>query len=397
MNKTTIIWVLALLLALNLALAIGIRPAKTELISDKVKHLESQFWVVNNDQREFSTKIYLEGEMSQYVQLQTEQLTFRQDDDSLPVSFIVNLPEAVPPGLSTAVIVVEEELPAAADIISSKIILKHKINIQGPYPDKYLTAKLNFHDLGDKIEFVSEVENLGQLDLQEVQTKFYVNDKQQQQHTLETETTPLPTKENKLLRAVLEKDLFELGQFEVSAVTFYDDQQVELTKSLLVGRPEVDITYFDQYFKAFKINEYSMDLLNKWNREVENVYVDVEVKRDEQKIDEFRTKSVDVEGLATERINDYFDARDKSPGKLTFEMIVNFWNTYKMEQKTFQGELLAEEEYSKLPLAGGAAEPALGKTVGKTIVWVLVPILFIGLVIFLYFRYYKPRKDRDDF
>ena len=394
MNKITLTWLVVLFLTFNLALAIGIRPAKTEMISDNLKHLEGQFWVVNNDQREFSTKIYLEGEMSQYVTITTNQLTFRQDTDALPITFTVNLPETVPPGTSTAVIVIEEELPSAADTISSKIVLKHKINIQGPYPDKYIITKLNFHDQGDKIEFVSEIENLGKLNLEKVQTKFYVNDKQQQTHTLETEVTPLQTKENKLLRAALEKDLFELGQFEVSAVTIYDDQQVELTKSLLVGKPEVDITYFDQYFKAFKINEYSMDLLNKWNKEVENVYVDVQVKRDEQKIDEFRTKSVDIAGLTTERINDYFDARDKSPGKLTFEMIVNFWNTYKMEQKTFQGELLPEEEFNQLPLTGRAAESTFSTTVGKTITWLLIPIILISFILFLYFKYIKPRKDR---
>ncbi len=198
-------------------------------------------------------------------------------------------------------------------------------------------------------------------------------------------------------KGTLEKDLFELGEFEVSAVTTYDDQKIELTKTLIVGKPEVEITYFDKFFKANSLNEYSLDLWNKWNEQVENVYVDVEVKRDNQKIDEFRTKSVDIPALMTERVNDYFDAREQYPGKLTFEMVVNFWNTYQMEQKTFQAELLPEEEYEKLPLTGAAIGKPL--SLPTVLLWVFVPLIMIGLIGYLiwYFKKNKGRKKKNEF
>lgn len=392
MNKKIIIYALALMLTLSLALALGVRPAQTTIISDESKTGIVEIWVVNNDQREFTVKVYLEGEMSQYITLETEELAFRADDDAKPIRFIANLPDSVPPGVSTANVVIEEGLPSLdANVISSKVVLKHKVVVQGPYPDLYLKPKLNFHDRGEYIEFVSEVKNLGKKDIQQVQTKFYVNDKQQQAHTLETETTSLQTKENKLLTSWLEKDLFELGEFEVSAVTTYDGQTVEMIKSLLVGRPEVDITYFDEYFQAYKINEYTMDLQNKWNKEVKNVYVDVEVKRDEQEIDEFRTKSVDIEGLATERVNDYFDVRDKSPGKITFEMIVNFWNTYQMDKKIFQGELLTEEQAQSI--VGKAFGPGKSFFTSSAFSIILTAILLVAVAIFIFYRFNKKRKE----
>src|SRR3989338_3318548 len=251
-----ILWIMVVLLSINLALAIGIRPAKTTIESEQTKSLCGQFWVVNNDQMDFSAKVYIEGEMSQYITLNTKELQFRSDTDSLPVDFSLNLPSSIPPGTSSANIVVEQALESSTDnVISSKVVLKHKIIVQGPYPEKYIVASVNFHDTGNQIEFVSEVENLGKQDLQEVQTKFYVNDKQQQAQTKETETTSLKTNENKLLKTSVNKDIFDLGEFEVSAITTYDGQQVEVVKKLVVGEPKIEISYFDKFLIANKINQ----------------------------------------------------------------------------------------------------------------------------------------------
>lgn len=399
MKLKIIAWALVLLLAVQLVVAIGIRPAKTTLISENARDYSEKFWIVNNEGREFLVDVYVEGEMGEYITLKEKTISFRSDDEAKAVEFEVHLPEDVPPGISTANIVVEEKLTGTdpKNVISSKIVLKHKIIIEGPYPDKYIKAKLNFHEQSNTIKFVSEVENLGKLDIDQIKTTFYVNDKEQQQQILETETTTLPKKENKLLSAEIARDAFELGEFEVSAVTKYDDQQVELVQKLLVGRPEVDITYFDKYFVANKINQYAMELLNKWNQKVENVYVDVEIKKDDQKIDQFRTKSVDIEGEMVKRINDYFDARGKVEGKYVFEMVINFWNSYRMDQKTFEVELLTDEEFKDVS-SGNMNAALVGNAAGSggngalwTIMGILLGILAVA-GIYIGYRY-RHRKE----
>ena len=57
------------------------------------------------------------------------------------------------------------------------LIIKHKIIILGPYPEKYITAKLNFQEQDNVVEFVSEVNNLGQKDINDLQTTYqsYLN------------------------------------------------------------------------------------------------------------------------------------------------------------------------------------------------------------------------------
>ena len=404
-------WIIVLILGLQLVLALGIRPAKTTLIFEEGRDHQETFWVVNNEGREFSVRIAVGGEMAQYVTLHTKELTFRSDDGALPVEFEVHLPEEVPPGISLATIIVEEDLPSSLpDTISSKIVLKHDLLVQGAYPDKYIVAKLNFHESANQIRIVSEVENLGKKDIGTLQTTFYVNDKQQQVRTLETETVPLKTKENKLLAATITRSAFDLGEYQVSAVTRYDDQIVEIVKKLIVGQPDVEITYFDKYFTAYKVNPYSMDLLNKWNQQLENVFVNVEVKKEGKKIDEFRTKSVDLEAEMTKRIEDYFDARDKGPGTYTFDMMVNFWKVVSDAQKTFhfESELLAEGKVPSPAALAGAAGSSLdrnkdrGEQTGKSslfpMLWWLLAVaalaVFLGLGGYVLWRY-RHRKEYE--
>ncbi|MBU0470120.1 MAG: hypothetical protein KKA62_05240 [Nanoarchaeota archaeon] len=400
MKQKIIVGIFVLLLTLQLVDAVGIRPAKTNLIFEEGKDYSKTIWVVNNEQRDLTVSIYVEGEMKEYVSVSQKTVTLRSDDDSKEIGVEVHLPENVPAGTSTANIVFEETLDEAGseNVVSSKVVLKHKVLIEGPYPDKYVKAKLNFQEQGNLISFVSEVENLGKEEVESVKTTFYVNDKKQELQTLETEETSLGKKENKLLSTKIAKDVFEQGEFEVSAVTTYDDQKVEVVKKLLVGKPRVEMTYFDKYFIANKINQYSMDLLNKWNQQIKNVYVDVEVSKDNQKIDQFRTKSVDLDAETMKRISDYFDARDKDEGKYVFKMIVNFWNNIQMDQEEFQVELLTEDQFEEVSKGNiNAAVVGKASSEGSSFSGGLIAIIIVGLLalismIFVGYRYFTREE-----
>ncbi len=346
------LFLLLLLPLMPSAAALGIRPAKTTILAEETlaegnPPITGQFWVVNDEQRQFTMDVSVDGELVPYVTLHTKELSFRPDDAALPVLFEIHLPSSVPPGTSTANIAVMEVLESSSpNTISSVIVLKHRLIVQGEYPDKYVEAALNFYDSGKDIQLVSEIRNLGKENIGRLYTTFYVNDRQQQAHTLTTEESTLKTQETARLQTALGKDLFEQGEFDVSAITTYDDQQIELTKTLLVGQPEVEITYFNPYFIAYTINQYSMDLWNRWNKELKNVYVDVTVQKDSQQIDAFRTRSVDIEGEMIKRITDYLNANDKGPGRYTFQMTVHFWNLVRMDDRqfTFESEFLTEKD-----------------------------------------------------
>ena len=394
MNKKTMIWIIAFILSINLVLAIGVRPANTIISSEDSSNYEGKFWVVNTEAKDFIAKISLEGEISEYINLENEEINFREDDDSKEISFKVNLQKTLPPGGLSGKIVITEELPQqVSEGLGSRIILKHKVTIEGPYPDKYIKAKLNIRENQDEILFVSEVENLGKKDVDKLKTTFYVNDKKQIEQKVETEQTSLKKKENKLLYGRLEKDLFEKGAFSVSALTTYDGQTIELVKEMIVGKPEIEITYFDKFFMANKINQYSLDLLNQWNKKINHVFADITFKKDGKVIDEFRTKSIDIEGETTQRIRDYFDAEGRDPGKDSFSIVVNFWNNYKMDQKEFEAELLDEKEYNLVGQANAAGYQS-ASDFSVSLGWIVAFIIAIIFAAYVGYRY-KHKEEYE--
>tara|TARA_Y100000310_G_C20636230_1_gene791299 strand:+ start:130 stop:1251 length:1122 start_codon:yes stop_codon:yes gene_type:complete len=343
MNRKIVLWILVLLFVVSTATAIGLRPTKTEIIAAEELFLSDELWVVNSNQKSFKVKVYVEGTMSPFVDLGVNELTFSAQDEFLVVPFTVQLPDDVPFGESNAWIVVEETVtPNEENVVSSRLLLKHKIIIQGDYPDKYVVVKMNFQEQDDDVKFVSEVRNVGNHDLDDVRTTFYVQDKENNVRELTTNAAEISFSETKLLTTEVPRSVFERGEFTVSAVTEFDGLEVELVKDMVLGEPEVIPTYFTEFFTGNEVNTYDLDLLNKWNKEVENVYVDVDIKKNNETLDSFRTKSVDIEGLMTERISDYLDARGKDKGLYSFDMVVNFWNRVGMDKKTFHAEFVGK-------------------------------------------------------
>jgi len=402
----TFLLVFMLIILSQLVLGLGIQPAKTTVNSNEVQEYSGSFWVVNSNNLNLDLTIRVDGDMSDYVQLETKQLRFKENERLKEVKFSVTLPENVPHGDSFATIAVEQNLDSESEnVVYSKIILKHKIIIIGEYPNKFITAKINFQEKDDVFQVIAEVENLGKEDINEIKTTYYVNDKEQTLTTLETDEESLAKGEYKLLGADLEKNFLEYGEFEVLAIIEYDDFTMEMAKKLIFGEPEIEITYFDKYFVAGIINPYSLELLNRWNRKVENIFVDIVVKKEledgsVEEIDNFRTSSLELDGYQRDKINDYFDATNETKGNYVFSMVINFWNNYKMDQRNFDVELLdngesIEDRESVDELVGMATyNEETEDDLATSLIVMLILIAFMlisGVLLFVFVR--KKKED----
>lgn len=343
--RKIIIYGIVFMMLLSLVHAIGVRPTKTEFVYDENPIYNGNFMVVNNEDRDLSLKVYVDGDLANYIFLDTNTLEFKEGEEIKYVWFKLNLPDNILKGNFASDIVVEEiSSDYSGDGISSKIRLRHHVIVKGEFPEKYLETKINFQDNGDKLRIVSEVENKGKLDLGNVQTIFNIPELNEE---LESEVVTLKTDENKILYVDLDKTNLKNGEYEVSAVTKYDNMEMETSKIMTLGRPEVEVSYFDRYFVSNDINKYNLELQNNWNKKVENVYVDVIVKDGNMQIDTFRTRSTNIDALGIARIIDYFNAQRMDSGRYAFEMVVNFWNIYKMDKKVFAVDLLDKQSYEQ--------------------------------------------------
>lgn len=385
MNRKIFLWLVICTILLQSVLSLGIAPAKTAIISEERSSYHGTITVLNTDHTNINANLFVEGPLKDFIKLQKKKVSLNPNQEEKKVKFKVDLPPNLPPGDTLSYIVVEQSLFSLEEnVVSSKVALKHKVIVKGPYPDKFVETKLNFHKNPKKVKLAAEISNKGRKDLEKVQTRFYVNDQEQKTHELSTEEVSIATKETKILSSEIDRQLVSQGEFEVKAVTTYDDLTVELSKVMVIGEPEIDITYFNPYFIANKINQYSLELKNRWNKKAENVYVDVEVNKNNKKIDQFRTKSTEIEGLTSDIIEDYFDARDKDEGKYRFDFVVNFLNKYRMDKKEFQVEFLSEEEFKEIDITGAATIGENSFSKPTAILLILIIIIIGTYVIYRY-------------
>jgi len=408
MRRKLATWIIVAILCISLVNALGLRPAKTNIASDEINKYDGAITIVNTESKNSVISIEVKGEMSEYVNLSRNAFIFQEGDDLKVVGFTINLPEAVPPGTSCAEIVIEEDASDFAEnAVSSKIVLKHKISIHGPYPDKFINVKLNFMEAGDQVELISEIKNLGKKNLQTVQTTFKVTDSDLAAIQFHTDEVPLKLKENKVLKTKVPISNFGEGEFAITAVTTFDGEQVEHNKKLIIGRPEIDIAYFNEFFIANEINEYTLGLLNQWNKDIENVFVDVSIKKNNEEIEKFRTPPTNIQALNTRIINDYFDAKEVNPGTYTFDMVINFWNEFKMDKKSLTRPFVKKEDIKTsvgtailtetIVRNKSAVKIPIAEPLKQTSFWkyfaVLINFALLALILFLYKKLKNKRNQ----
>lgn len=383
MNKKIILWLLVLLVLTGEALALGLRPAKTTLDFKPDSEAEYSFWVVNNDNLDFKVNIYVEGELGGYIQLKEKTLNFKEDDDAKEVRFKLKLPKSLPSGEVKGNIIVEEVIKEGEENygFTAKLILKHKLTVNSPYPEKYVEGKLSFEEKEDKINLISEVKNLGTQPIEKIKTRFYVNDNLEELESTETKEESLNAGETKKLTSEISRKKISYGEFNLLAYIIYDNYQLELEKKLISGEPEIEILFFDQYFIHNKINQFTIDILNKWNKRLERVFFDIFVFKEGKQIDQLRTSSFDLEGKENKKVEGYFDATNKELGEYEFNLVANYGD--KKTSQKFKGTVLEEAEYEK------------ARSSSSNLIYILIGILF-GLVIIIFgvLLWYKKGKEK---
>ncbi|MBR9683710.1 LPXTG cell wall anchor domain-containing protein [Candidatus Woesearchaeota archaeon] len=381
MNKKILVWIIVLLISLPLVFSLGLRPAKTTFDFQPELNKEFQFKIVNNDYKDLDVELTIEGELAKYLKLSEDTVHLDKDQELAYVTITADFPEELPPGTIESQIIVTEKLPdvdVSGNVFTARLKIAHKVIVNVPYPNKYLDAEIGFEENADSINITLSAKNLGQEDIGALKTTFEVYDNDRKLVSVKTGEESLGADQNTVLSASINKSEVEYGEFNVLASIFYDEYWLELERNLIQGDPEIDILFFDKYFIFGKINKFTVNLLNNWNKKLENVFVEVFVFKDDNKIDEIRTASFDIEGRESENIGGYFDATDKDIGDYEFDVVVNYDG--KKTHQRFKGSILDEEEYKNMGGNGNWAYILIGILIG-------LAILILGILL---------RRRRED-
>ena len=375
-------------LCVHAALALGIRPTKTEI--DYQPMYAGSFKVVNNDHQELHVFIYAEGELGEYIHLSQTELELGPEEEFRSVDFALKLTDELPPGTRIGKIIVEEKLSGirlAGSYVTANLKVAHKIAVNVPTPDKYVEAKLDVKEQDKGVDIVTTVKNIGKQDIREVQLTVDIYSGTQKISTDDDiPAAALKLFEERDFKTYVEKEQLGQGQYTVRTSLSYDQNTLELAKTFTVGEPIINIVNYERFFAQNRINEFPLELKSEWNNIIKDVHLELSFfKRDEEV---FKTKapSFDVEPYEEKKIISYFDARglELGPYDLTVTIIHGSHSTI----EKYRVEVITEEDYVKKK--GGGGKVMIYFLVGAVI------LIVILLAVLFYFVLSMKKKQKNE-
>lgn len=383
-----------LIFSFSCVYSLGVSPARTTL--DFTPNLKKtiDFDVFSSSSEESSLAISVRGNLSKYIKIYDNSIVIKEGEKQKRVSYEVNLPERLEPGLHTADIFVVE-IPKDKSVDGSGVVatlaVVTQLYVYVPYPGKYALAQfetLNSNKGG--VDFVFSVVSAGEFDLKNVYVSvdiFDLNGKKVDSFSSE----PIEIKSGQKREIVKNWGAGYSGDYVARASVIYDEGTINLNKSFSVGETELVL-------KSISANKFSLgeivqlDVLveNKWNNDIKKAYVE--------------GKILNEKGVVVSK----FESAVKDIAKNSKESFAVFWNTagvrvgtydaeieLKYADKSFKNSLKFVVEKNKLTILGlGYVVKDKGDESDNLVVFLIIIILILILINLFWFLVLRKKLKK---
>jgi hypothetical protein len=266
--------------------------------------------------------LYVKGDLAKYVNLST---TYLPDGGDFNVT--VSLPDIIEiPGTHKILIGAREARKIEDAGVGGIAAIQGRIDILVPYPGKYTESTFKISDIneGENVMYELEIQNLGTESLT-VSSKIEVY-KINSSEVLVEETIPAKNMESKEVlnfAGELETRTLPPGEYIVYAKIDWG-KLTTLNQTLRIGQFLVEITDYDYQFEQGKINPFRIEVENKWNTKIEEVFVEVAITDAGTLVGGFKTVSVDTDPWEVKNIIGYLDTTNLEAKRYTAKMTLSY-------------------------------------------------------------------------
>ncbi len=268
MNKT-VLWCLLLLSLFNFAFAAtGVSPAAVNINFEPNKEQTFTFMFVND--AENRSEFYLEGELKEYFSITSHEII---GGNSI-ITVYMKLPEAVQKSGTNRVYVGCREKSTEKGI-SISYNIKPVINIEVPYPNKYvdIDLKVNYTNKGENSAYDLYIVNRGKEDvvvLPELELKSGSN----LVKMIYLEGKTLSSLNNTHYKGFINTSDISSGDYNITASVEYGGHLPRTeTRLLRIGELTIQINNYTNLFKKDKIIYMNVEIESFWNNRIDNVFI----------------------------------------------------------------------------------------------------------------------------
>lgn len=404
--------VLAIFIALLFStsvLALGVAPSREIIDYEQGEHTYT-FRIINNENTDMKLAIYPKGELAEYTTLETNLVKLKSSEGEKSVSYTVNLPDGLNPGVRELGIVVlqlpetfaeQEDSVLVVDgqamildskeqesMISATTAVVHQLQVRVPYPDSHVEGRLHVSQgkIGETFTFTISLANRGTQPAEVYADITIKGPTNEEIDTIKTEKITVKAGEGENLVSAWKADVNQ-GVYFAEAIVHYGDQYFVIRKEFFVGNQFVSIEDLKvEGFRLGGIAKFDVYVKNKWNQEIQDVYGELTVlDKEGNDLSTIKTLSTDLPGYGDDTLNAYWDTSAVEVGSYDVNVVLHYagktteklFNTIVSLDKITIGQLSAGK------VAGG--EEGNGSLV-TILIAVVVLLILINIGWFMFFR-----------
>jgi hypothetical protein len=376
--------VLFLLLILEeIAFAIGVVPGRTTINFEPGISQEVIVRVLNNQKKDMNVLVSKEGELSDYVVLGSEGMSFNSNEGEKFFTYTVNLPQEIEkPGdhdVEISFVEVPDSATEGETMIGARPSVVTQLRVKVPYPGRYAEADLQISVLDDDVTFTIPLFNLGTEDLN-IRANIRILGPDDEE-LAEINTDSIEVRAGGSSKIVGHWSAPFVGNY-LAVVEVDYGKVIELEKGFDVG--DMFIRIVDIMFGEFELGDIAridIEVQSGWNEIIEGVYADVFIKNKEgHTIAILKTASYDIKALSDGLLTAFWDTKEVIVG--TYEVVIKLNYAGKWSEERF--EIIMGEEYIRKVIE--IAKP-------RILIWLLIIVALIISIIIVFYIYFKRKTE----
>lgn len=402
-----IIFVLVIILTISSEVsevyALGMAPSR-KMYDYSDSTISGSARVLNNDNRDMKILLYAQGEYSDYITLDQSSLIIKAGESEKVFTYSFKLPSNINPG-TIKINIVGIEVPQDMEIaesmqttIVSTLSVAHQVWINVPYSGTFAEGVLYVSEgnVNDTITFTANIVNKGTGDIKKIDGELIIKGPTNEElyRTKGSGLDALNSQTSGKMIANWQASA-NPGLYEAEFIVNYDDKQMVLRKTFTIGDFYIDIKDINAgNFQLGAIAKFDINLVNKWNQDVNNVYADLQIIDEKGSIlSAVRTSPADMKASSTNTLSAYWDTKDVKVG--TYDIKVLLYYSGRASEKIFKTVVGIDSiQVKNFALSGQVVSSGeKGNKLSILYILVLASIIFnIGLFIYFKFMRNKPQQ-----
>jgi hypothetical protein len=418
MNKIKIMMIILLVTVLVISPnihALGVAPSR-DIIDFKLGKQTLTARIINSEKIDMRLALYAKGELANYTTISDSQIVVKADEAEKTFTYTLDLPATLTPGTRELGIVIVQ-LPDTFvesdnnlvtkdgtsvlfnkkeknSMVSATSAVSHQLLVRVPYPDSYLEGSMYISEgkVGDTLTFTMPVVNRGSKSVEVYADITIKGPTNEEIATFKTDKTSLEGSKETSLIGTWKADVNQ-GLYYAEAVIHYGDKYIVVRKEFMIGNLFISVEDLSvQGFKLGGIAKFDVNLKNKWNQDIKDVYGELNVLDQEGKgLATVKTLSTDLPGYGDGTINGYWDTTGVEVGKYDVNVVLHYAG--KTTEKLFQTVVGIDKITVGQPGTGqvtGAKGTSSGIIPILVVVVAVLIVVNMGWFLFLRKKFQKP-------